>query len=684
MKSIKLVVVGDGGVGKTSLLITYTTQAFPSEYVPTVFDNLSETMWLDGEPVRLGIWDTAGGEDFDRLRPLMYPQTDVFFICFDISRPVSLKNAQSRWAPELQFHCPGTPFLLIGNKQDLRDDQTTIRRLQERGESPTTYEQGVKAAEEMGADSYLECSSSNQIGLTELFREAVRAVIRPFEVKKTGGLFQKSINVLMPLQFTKVSANYSKEMIKLISIDPKDELEKEDPKIYGSDIHLLWLKNQSKGESESESESENELSTYSSSEKEVEEKEKEKEEGAEYNSESEREIKKEKEEEEEKEKDKKKQKLDSNEIRHIINAHKSVLSGRCPIFQKILNKKIDTKKLERKLGIKSLGDGKYQMKSLSFSAFVLYIKFLYCENLDSLLQMDADRLFEFKDLPNQFENENLLKICECLNEKFTSKDQSIAIKCDQKISELIELESPKLLKCFEDQFESQKRYNNLILNVKYKNEKSKRVFVNKSLLFARTKYFKDLIRNQLVESKLKKKKKKKKNDQKNDNDIDGVDQQKYLELDVNIGFQPSLFSDLNQFLYTNDIKFKNVQHCVDLLALAKFVSQDTLAALCQIVIADEFIPKISNKKILKLYSDVKSLELDILSELIFYFMGLRKNKIKRLNQYKKIFSEKERLEFEKKFFSNQYYLRLHQRIHEHAMMKFGLKKIQTKDKKNQK
>ena len=179
MQTIKCVLVGDAVAGKTELLISYTTNKFPQEYVPTVFDNYAVTVTVGGEPYTLGLFDTSRQEDYDRLRPLSYPETDVFIICFSIVHPASLKNVQEKWAPELKHHCPNTPTILVGTKLELRDDKITTDEMIANGLKPVTYIEGLQMQREIGAVKYMECSALTQKGLKAVFDEAILAALSP-------------------------------------------------------------------------------------------------------------------------------------------------------------------------------------------------------------------------------------------------------------------------------------------------------------------------------------------------------------------------------------------------------------------------------------------------------------------------------------------------------------------------
>merc|ERR1711964_208653 len=123
----------------------------------------------------LGLFDTAGQEDYDRLRPLSYPQTDVFLVCFSVVTPPSFENVREKWVPEITHHCPKTPFLLVGTQVDLRDDQCTTEKLAKAKQRPIGCEAGEKLARDMKAVKYVECSALTQKGLKNVFDEAILA-----------------------------------------------------------------------------------------------------------------------------------------------------------------------------------------------------------------------------------------------------------------------------------------------------------------------------------------------------------------------------------------------------------------------------------------------------------------------------------------------------------------------------
>lgn len=183
----KLVIVGDGACGKTCLLIVFSKDQFPEVYVPTVFENYVADIEVDGKQVELALWDTAGQEDYDRLRPLSYPDTDVILMCFSIDSPDSLENIPEKWTPEVKHFCPNVPIILVGNKKDLRNDEHTRRELAKMKQEPVKPEEGRDMANRIGAFGYMECSAKTKDGVREVFEMATRAALQARRGKKKSG-----------------------------------------------------------------------------------------------------------------------------------------------------------------------------------------------------------------------------------------------------------------------------------------------------------------------------------------------------------------------------------------------------------------------------------------------------------------------------------------------------------------
>lgn len=119
----------------------------------------------------MGLFDTAGQEDYDRLRPLSYPQTDVFLVCFSVTSPASFENVREKWFPEVHHHCPGVPCLIVGTQTDLRDDPQVRDKLAKQKMSPVRKEDGERMARDLGAVKYVECSALTQFKLKDVFDE---------------------------------------------------------------------------------------------------------------------------------------------------------------------------------------------------------------------------------------------------------------------------------------------------------------------------------------------------------------------------------------------------------------------------------------------------------------------------------------------------------------------------------
>lgn len=171
---VKCVLVGDSAVGKTALLVRFTSETFPDSYRPTVFDNTGVEVYMDGVQISLGLWDTAGSDNFRQIRPRSYHQADVVLVCYSVANPHSLASVQHKWIAEIRENLPRAPVLLVATQTDLREV---------RGNCISAAE-GRQVAQEINAKGYLECSSLNNRGVQQVFEYAVRMAVKK-TLKKT-------------------------------------------------------------------------------------------------------------------------------------------------------------------------------------------------------------------------------------------------------------------------------------------------------------------------------------------------------------------------------------------------------------------------------------------------------------------------------------------------------------------
>ncbi|XP_066936373.1 ras-like GTP-binding protein Rho1 [Clytia hemisphaerica] len=174
----KVVVVGDGSCGKTCLLMSIIERDAPDGYVPTVFETYVKEIDHGKTSYEVSFYDTAGQDVYDRLRPLSYPDTDVFLVCFAVDSPDSLYNAYDKWTPEVKHFGPNVPFVLVGTKCDLRSDESTLKRLRKAKQEVITQEEGREMAKKLKASAYVECSALTGFNVNEVISTALKSALK--------------------------------------------------------------------------------------------------------------------------------------------------------------------------------------------------------------------------------------------------------------------------------------------------------------------------------------------------------------------------------------------------------------------------------------------------------------------------------------------------------------------------
>lgn len=174
---IKCVLVGDGAVGKTCLLMVYTSGKFPAGYIPTVMDNYSAQVMVKGEQVTLDIWDTAGQEDFASIRALSYPNAHVFIQCYSCVARGSFSNIHDVWMEEIRTHCPGVPWVLCGTKEDMIEPGNPGHI------SPDEAERLCKAFKGYAS---IQCSAKYKTNVAQVFNSCIKCIIAQLNPPGSG------------------------------------------------------------------------------------------------------------------------------------------------------------------------------------------------------------------------------------------------------------------------------------------------------------------------------------------------------------------------------------------------------------------------------------------------------------------------------------------------------------------
>ena len=208
MQQYKIVVVGDGTVGKTSLLNAYVDDTFSLEYEATVFDNKETNIRVNNRDHYVLLFDTAGQESYSSVRPLSYQQTDLFIVCFSVNSDRTFSNLRKVWLPELQHHQPTTPFIIVGTKQDLRSQVSVDMMkadndhdLRDGMRSEEFYESGC---ENLGGKVYIECSAKTRFNIERVFEMAMVEILKDKERKlKEKEKLQKDPSCFSFLKCTK-------------------------------------------------------------------------------------------------------------------------------------------------------------------------------------------------------------------------------------------------------------------------------------------------------------------------------------------------------------------------------------------------------------------------------------------------------------------------------------------------
>jgi len=178
---------------------SFVANSLPKRYTPTAIENYTTRTSVDGLSLTLSIVDTGGQESLDSIRPLSYTGSDAILVCFSVINRSSFENAKLNWVHGVKSYmiCDSPQIIIVGTKQDLRNEPEILESLAEIGSMPITTKEGEAFARDVDAFAYLECSSLHSVGVTKVFEEAVRAVCTKEHPKKKPPIRKKRGCILL-------------------------------------------------------------------------------------------------------------------------------------------------------------------------------------------------------------------------------------------------------------------------------------------------------------------------------------------------------------------------------------------------------------------------------------------------------------------------------------------------------
>uniref|UniRef100_A0A3Q2PJ33 Ras homolog family member V n=1 Tax=Fundulus heteroclitus TaxID=8078 RepID=A0A3Q2PJ33_FUNHE len=180
-EELSCMLVGDGAVGKTTMIISYIFNGYTREYRQTAFDvftGMRNVIFFFINHLLINISHFIGQEEFGQLRCLCYAHVDVFILCFSLVNPVSFHSVSSRWISQIRCSNPTSPIILVGTQSDLRHNVDVLVELHQQSSRPVGFRQARRLADRIRAQDYMECSALTQHNLKAVFDSAVSAAIR--------------------------------------------------------------------------------------------------------------------------------------------------------------------------------------------------------------------------------------------------------------------------------------------------------------------------------------------------------------------------------------------------------------------------------------------------------------------------------------------------------------------------